>query len=296
VPNGAFSTGNFGLLAETVFSTDAPAFEFQDETSSGGRSRVQFRFDVTRDRSPLRLQHGNRHALTGFRGFFTSGAEDLDVDLLEIDTESIPPELGMVQGREQIEYGRSRIGDSDYLLLKASDVMLFDTDGQISRNHIRFDNCREYTGRSTISFGDSEAPPPALPSTAESQPLPANIELHVRLTAPVKRGITAVGDVISGKITKLLRSPVAIAQGSAVSFRVIRMEIVPVGSQVFQVVRLQLLGVETNGRKYDAAGTLERVKNPSSYWGALDGRISFSGTKQRIEPGLEMVWSTTAGP
>jgi|SRR5579871_820243 len=300
VPAGAIGTGNFGALAKAVFSSDAAVFTALEPTTNNGRSQVRFGFQVPRAKSKLRLQHGTQSMITGYRGFFTAYLDTLAVDWFQVDAENIPREIEILQAGERTEYSPVQIAGAEYLLPRISDATLFDSDGQISRNHITFDNCREFKGESTLRFTETDSGQPATAAPSPPQSLPPGIDLEIRLTSAVERGVTAIGDTVAAEITKEVHRPLEIPKGAPVTLRVLRLMDVPVGREQLHVVRFQLVSLEVGGEHYVAFGILEHAGNrwpANAVFGSSDGRVSFAGgPKLLLKPGLEMTWRSVAPP
>jgi hypothetical protein len=241
------------------------------------------------------LSYEGKTVLVGYHGFFTADRDSFNVSELEVEADDIPFSLQIFRAQLHMEYAVSRIGNSDSLLPQTSEVLLVDLSGRSSRIHVRFDGCHEFTGESTISFTEPAAVPEAAAPTAGPQTLPAGTELVVRLTMPVERGATAIGDTVSGEIVREARGPAPIPKGAAASLRITRILDVTDGRQVYHAVFFQLLYVEAGGRRYDVASAVLRgASGLSRSIRTKEGGILFRGPSFRIEPGCELTWRTVA--
>jgi len=293
VPDGSIGTGNYGALGIDVFVTDAAAFTFDGRSVESGRSQVRFQYRVPLERSKYAIHFGALGATVSYHGWFTADAGTHDVIAFQIEADEIPRNLDTLKAVEHVEYARSRIGAGDYLLPAASETLLVDLAGKTNRNRISFGRCRQYTGESTVTFGEPGVIPAAGPPLEPPQPLPAGVELRLRLDAPIERGVTAIGDVVTGTITQEVRQPVAIPKGARVSLRITRMTTRLRRRDRVEVVAFELLNVNAGGRQYDPVeARLERAGGAGLYDGSSNG-ISFRSQSLRIPAGLEMTWRTS---
>jgi hypothetical protein len=290
VPEGAIATGSYGALSKDVFATNSAVFAFDGWRVENGRNQARFRYSVPLDRSLYVIRSNTLADIVPYHGWFTADADTYDVILFEMDANEIPRTLDTLQELQYIEFARSRIGTSEYLLPAASDTLLMDLSGAMSHNHIVFGRCRQYTGESTVTFTEPgvipEAPPPEPP-----RPLPRGVQLQLRLTTPIERGVTAIGDVVVGEITKEVRRPVQIPKGAMASLRITRMATVTLKKDQVHAVAFELLNVKTGGRQYDVtAARLQDANGAGPYFVSSGGRIFFRNTSLHIAPGLEMTW------
>jgi hypothetical protein len=147
-----------------------------------------------------------------------------------------------------------------------------------------------------LTFTDVGDIPAATPPPEPEKRLPGGIQLHMKTIVPIQRGVTAIGDTIAAEITEAARGPVDIPKGALATLRITRMESTRVGNRESHIIGLQLLSVETGGRKYDDAGELMYVRGARSYVWSRNGRIVFTNREPLIRPGLMMTWQTTEGP
>ena len=106
--------------------------------------------------------------MVGFHGSFYADPVTLDVRRVEVVAEDIPAELGVTAAETTVDYGRLRIGDEAFLLPVESKVMMATPD-EVSRNWVRFADCRRFTGESTLSFNDPVLTEASAPRRARSR-------------------------------------------------------------------------------------------------------------------------------
>jgi len=56
---------------------------------------------------------------------------------------------------ESMRYTKMRIGDTEFLLPRDSEMAAEDESGVYSLNIIRLERCREFTGQSSVTFGSA---------------------------------------------------------------------------------------------------------------------------------------------
>lgn len=95
VRQGATSTGEFASYVRAIFETNAASFAFKGEGQLAGRKVLEYTFRVPLSRSGYTVSNETLSRLTGYSGSFSADADTLDLLKLEIQTDLLPPELGM---------------------------------------------------------------------------------------------------------------------------------------------------------------------------------------------------------
>lgn len=321
VPGGTIGNGNFALHAYSVFLSTAPEFAYRGETTLGARRVIRYDFRVPRAKSGYTLRVGERQSVVGFRGSFYVDRDTLDLVRLEVVAEEIPPVLGVDHAADSMEYRPVRIGEKEFVLPAASELLLRDADGSEYRNRTSFTRCRQYTGESVLSFTGplEEVAPGEGPNAQKKIFLPPGLTVGLALETAVDSAQAAVGDAIEarvtgdvkkdgivwlpkgararGRITRLARrsSPVAHYE---VGLRFDRVEF-PAGSSDFPAFLEAVLtagGISTTqstlgrlpsvGGRRVAIAVLEPEDGPGS------GFLIVTGTRLQLPKGLQMMWRT----
>jgi hypothetical protein len=257
---GAIGSGSFALHAYNVFRTSAPVFSTPVEEEREGRKLFRGSFRVDRVRSSWSVGNGAKSAIVGYHGTFWANAETLDLVRLELQADNIPPQVGISRDSETVEYGRIRIGTSDFLLPLSAELSMVDGVGTASRNRTRFTSCRQYTGESVISFADPAALPEA-PKAPEVLRLPAGEWIEVNLAAAIDAGKVAIGDPVSGTVLHDLRkgAAVLIPKGAVLSGRITRMEKREAVFGAFYIAGIQFASIAAGNDRADFLGVLEET-------------------------------------
>jgi len=142
VPTGMFGSGDFGLYAHTVFSGRFNRFQFQGQMQVGENVTMRYSFQVPVEEG-MRISTGDRIALASYHGSFYAQVGTLDVLRLEVQADELPKSLDLRDVTDTMEYARVKIGNGDFLLPSAAEVVMVDSHGDASRNRIRFSACHE---------------------------------------------------------------------------------------------------------------------------------------------------------
>jgi hypothetical protein len=199
VTSGTIGNGNFALHARAVFLTHAPTYTYRGEEMLNGRRAHRFDYEVKRLTSGYSIRVNSVSGIAGFRGSFWADAETLDLLRLDVIAQEIPPELPIRASRDTMIYQRARIGSAEFVLPASSELVMEDLDGTISRNQIRFSDCRQYSGESVLSFDDpppDEAPrPPKRILT-----LPAGLRFDLELLDPLDSAKAIIGTPVRARL------------------------------------------------------------------------------------------------
>ena len=165
-----------------------------------------------------------------FEGEFWLDPKSLDLERMTIRTNELPPEATFCQAATTLDYQLVRIGDSDVLLPRQSELEIVLKGGRETRNETTFASCREYQAESQLTFDlPSGAASPAAPRTGWGRvSLPIGLPVTLALEGPIDSDTAATGDPIAAKVLKPLRRPGSnedlIPAGAVVRGRIRRVE------------------------------------------------------------------------
>ena len=227
VSTGMFGNGNFAIYARILFLSNVATFEDRGETQWQGRPARRYDFRVSRSSGGHHLRVNSREATVAFHGSVYADPVTLDVLRIEVVAEDIPADLGVIASETSVDYGRLQIGDEAYLIPVESNVMMAMPD-EVSRNSIRFADCRKFTGESTLLFTDPDlidAPALAAPREVE---MPAGLTLQLE-TPGLDLVKASVGDAVRGILRADLKShgQLLAPKGSIVRGRITRLDRYP---------------------------------------------------------------------
>lgn len=226
VQRGTIGNGAFALHARNVFLSGAPRFDFRGEETADGRRSFRFDFEVPLARSTFRLRVPPYQALVAFHGAFWADAETLDLIRLRVEVDEAPPELGVLQATNEMNYRRTRIGEEEFLLPSSSRLEMVSAAGETSRNLTTFRNCRQFVSESSISFHHRPEPPaPNEPARAKPA-LPPRAVLELELETEIDPAKAALGDPVRAVVVRPVREGgrVLVPAGAVAVGRLVRLE------------------------------------------------------------------------
>ena len=163
VPYGTIGSGAFGAHIDSVFSGDTASFDYAGTTKKDGHKTVRYDFQVPLEKSRFVVKHNTVQGVVPYQGSLWADLDSFELVRLEIKADHIPPLIGVRIVKEVLRYSPVRIRDSDVLLPLHSELEVSDSSGTFSMNDVTLQQCREYTGESTITFGsplDKPSPTP----------------------------------------------------------------------------------------------------------------------------------------
>jgi hypothetical protein len=320
IPNGTFGNGNFALHARSVFLGHVASFEYRGAEIADGATGPLERYDfhVPRMVSGYTIRVGEHSGVAGYHGSFWADKKSLEVRRLDVIAEEIPADLGVIAASDRVDYAHLQIGNGEFLLPVASELMMTDSTGQESRNHVRFTSCRQYTGESTLRFDDpdSSAAPAATGSSRNAAPgasadlpeadLPTGTAFALTLDQDVDLDSAAVGDPMRAHLNSDLRrkGEVLARKGAAAYGRITRLE----RHDSYMVLAITLVTLETGletgaatlrvtARLDDVAGLqlLAPPRNTRVQTGPPqpgEGLIILKAGHVRLSRGILMYWRT----
>ena len=203
---GTIGNGDFGLLARSIFLSDGSFFTHRGETEIDGRRAIRYDYRVPLLSSGYHLKVPPHTALVAYHGSFWVESGSLDLLKLDLTADDIPLYLGLRACTKTLDYQRTSIGGSTFLLPSGAELLMVDLNGTEHRNRTRFHGCRRYSGESVLSFAD---PPPDQPSRAvkevEDIELPDEFSIEIALITPIDSSISAVGDPVEAKLMRNLK-------------------------------------------------------------------------------------------
>ncbi|HTS30960.1 MAG TPA: hypothetical protein VMH81_34045 [Bryobacteraceae bacterium] len=322
VGEGPTGTGAFGGHLVDIFNNPGVHFAYLGEKAISGRQVLEYRFTVPVQASNYRIRGAeDQWHFTAYDGSFQVDRQTLELAWLDLRTDELTPDTGMCEAGTKLEFQRLRIGESDFLLPRESELQIVQTDAKETTNLTTFSSCREYHAESTIRF-EEETPDEGAAgaqAAASFKPLPEGLSLTLALTARIDTGTAAAGDVVAARVTHAVHDPKskattlipanAIARG-----RIARMRHRVGGPDDF-VVLLSFDALEVNGKaiplfiKLDSVDQFEKaqlmminrpraaraahVQGPET-WGALIFPVN--GNHFVVPAGYESLWHTVSPP
>jgi hypothetical protein len=155
--NGLMTNGAFAMHARGLFFGDRAAWKYGGERQDGDQRVIRFEFSVPLHNSGYRVKSATAEAVIPYHGFLLADPETLDVERIEVFSDSIAKAVGMERVDMVIEYQRVRIGKADALLPKSAEVITTLRHSKLrQRNRIVFSGCRQYGSDSVVTFQDAK--------------------------------------------------------------------------------------------------------------------------------------------
>jgi hypothetical protein len=198
VPNGGMiGTGDFAMHARAILIDERVLLSCR----SGARE-IECSYRVPLEHSAYEVKVADTQALAAYQGRVTFDPQTLRLRRLTVEVNEPPPGVRLRSAGTVLNYADVEIYGSVFVLPRSSELVMVGADGYESRNSIRFDACRQYSGESTISFAD--------PADAPEQPkiqllqLPPGSQVECALSTRLDPGI-AIGDPMKAIVTRPVR-------------------------------------------------------------------------------------------
>ena len=261
VTGGLISSGDFAMHAHDVFATTNPMFTYGGVEELDGRRALRYDFRIPLMASGWTITYGQQTGKVGSTGSFWADEQTLDVLRLEVNGDSIPPDLAIAEVFTRINYGKVRIGASEVVLPQGAEVGMTGLLGGASRNRIEFTHCREYVGESVISYEPpAEVVAAATPRRFTEVRLPVGLEVPVELDTAIDSQTARVGDLVVARVRTDVRqkNTLVVPRGALLKGRIRRLEKHD-DRGVYFVVGLEFLAMEFDGKRAGFFGELREL-------------------------------------
>jgi hypothetical protein len=225
----------------------------------------------------------------------------MDLMRLEVIGDDLPPRLKLKSVMDRMNYARVRIGDGDFLLPDSSDAVLVDSNGEESRNRMRFTQCHQYTGLSRLTFEDLEPAGGNIAPAAKAElELPPNLDFAFSLAEEIRIDQAAIGDPVHAQLYADLKykGHILASKGAVVTGRISRIERHP----SFTILGFIFSDLESNAvharldLRFDRVAGVDAMPNGS--WGLNapamehEGIVPLRAGRALLMRGTLMFWRT----
>ncbi len=313
IRDGPVSTGAFGAYLASVFDQPAAAFQYNGERTANGRAVFEYGYRVALEASRFEIKVGAAWLPAAYEGEVRIDPQSLDLERMTIRISQLPPGAAFCQAGATLDYQRVRIGASDVLLPRQSQLEILLDGGRETRNAIAFSNCREYRAESEIVFDAPAGPESAVPPRAGRGrvALPIGLPVTLALGAPIDTAAAAAGDPVAARVVKPVRRPGSreelIPAGAVVHGRIRRVEHHLLPTPYFLIAisfnRVEIQGILSSFEaRSEPPAELARelganlAMRQTGVWSWGVGTFLFPSGKSRIEiqAGFESNWFTLA--
>jgi hypothetical protein len=155
---GFLSSGEFSVLLLAVFSPDVnAAFTWKELANLANHTCHVFSFhvDVRHSKYALRAgPHGNMRRNVAYHGLVYIDSNSYAVRRISIEAENVPPEFPVQASSMWMNYDLMQLGEHEYLLPVAAEVLARTGKRRLVRNEIMFRDYRRFGSEATVKFGD----------------------------------------------------------------------------------------------------------------------------------------------
>jgi hypothetical protein len=200
VKSGATGSGEFVSYLISVFGSDTDSISWLGQSLFG--------FNVPLEKSHYTYHTTGPDRTIGYHGSFLVDPAIAELKRLTVVADDFPAREAACRVDDTMDYHRVKIGNGDFLLPEAARMDVLYKEGIESVNEIRYSDCHEYAGESTIRFEGDAAPaaPSAAAAQSAAQPvhqarqLPPGLRFRVGLTSPIHSETAAAGDAVTGVV------------------------------------------------------------------------------------------------
>lgn len=260
VGSGAIGNGFFSLYLSSLVTGGTSFFWKGFEENAGHRlARWDYAIPIEFSGQSFALQEGS--GKVSLHGSFWAEPDTFNVVRLAAAIGDIPATLPLASSAWSIDYAPTTVaGNLSVLLPQTAEWEMTKLSGEASRSHLAFTQCRTFAVESSLNFND-DAPTRFAASSVDDtlRPLPAGLEVPVKLTTPLKGEMT-VGALIDGVVPRnvVQKGRVAIPAGSPVRGRIRRLERYT-DPQNFYTVAIEYTELSIDGIRYRFDAVLRRV-------------------------------------
>ena len=167
VTTGTIGNGVFGSHVDSIFLGGAASFDYIGVSKKDGHKTYRYDFQVPVEKSHFLVKHDSAEGIVPYQGSFWADFETFDLVRLEIKADHIPSYIGVGFVKEKVRYATVPIRNSEFLLPLHCELQASDSAGNLSWNDLTLEQCREFTGESTVTFGASVDDPSGTPKVPD---------------------------------------------------------------------------------------------------------------------------------
>ena len=281
------STGGFSGYLGSIFGGSASVFSYRREIEENGRKLREYEFRVPREKSSYLFGSDADRRIIAFEGTFLLDPETADLVRLVVKSSELPQFTGACQATTTLNYGRTSLNNSEFLLPTRSLFELIGTHGEEVRNSSVYSNCHEFRGESTLRF-DVPEPGRYSSATASGRPLralpvltlPEGRPFRIVFAQDIEFRTAAAGDTIAAKLATPIvdaSKHVLVPAGTPVAVRILFADVsrrIPLAAGIVAGAHLifRLESLTMAGTEYSFVATISQAiesSDPTDHdWGS----------------------------
>jgi len=207
VGRGPFGTGALGTFLSDIFDNEAARFAYNGEVLADAGKLLQYSYQVPREASHYQVKAGLDWQVVAFAGEAGIDPNTLDLRQLTVRGHDLPRATEACEVNTRVDYARTRIGATDFLLPLRSQLHIVTISTQEDDITTEYSGCREYQSESKIRFGDAaEASEERAALPTPPVKVPAGLALDLALAQPIDTDTAATGDPIEMQVRSAVRA------------------------------------------------------------------------------------------
>lgn len=223
--DGSIGNGYFALFSQNVFSTPAATYQYVNDEQLDGKPTVRYDYRVPQSSGAYVIRGDPGSVSVGFHGSFWVNSATLDLIRITVTVDDPPVALGMSSAASVLDFERKPIGSSTFILPRAAELTVVDTDGMEKANRLSFAGCHQFVGESVLKFDVPTNEPAAGAKAAIARiALPDDFTVDFNLDTPIEWGSAAGGDPVHGTLRDGVRpdagTGIVIPKGATLSGRI----------------------------------------------------------------------------
>jgi len=233
VRRGSISTGGFSGFLNSIFLNPGARFSSLGPTRLDGRPVEQYSFQVHLESSLYTF--GWSHTRVPYEGTFLVDPQTADLLHLVVTVDAPPPATGACKSTTTIDYGRTALNDSAFLLPTRILLDIVNANGSEARNRTVYSGCHEFVGESSVTYGPPQTslPSPGKDADGPTLSLPANLPFRLAFTHDLDTAGAAAGDTLAASLVTAIEDRsgcVLVPAGTPVIARILRAAHIPLPS------------------------------------------------------------------
>ncbi|MGC9945425.1 MAG: hypothetical protein ABSF64_03430 [Bryobacteraceae bacterium] len=301
VGGGLTGSGDFGPFLMSIFSASGSEYQYLGSEQDKGRSSAVYHYRVPIAVSHYQVRLGPRpvdQATMAYEGRFWIDRQNAELNRMTIEVPDPPPESRMCRVETTIDYRRTPIRGSDFLLPQLTVLKMWDLEAQRSENRIEYTSCRIFQAHSVFrtdvapSSNDSATPQKLVA-------IPPGITIKIALRSKIDSDVWFAGDAIEGQLVKAIRTrgSILVPEGAVAHGRIVRLERQYQPSQ-YIALGLAFHSIEVHGSEMPLALVpVIRSKGERILTGPIEiregvGAYMFKSDRVALDNGFVSEWKT----
>jgi hypothetical protein len=205
ISGGLSGSGDFASFRLDVFMLDGVAIKYEGRCENA--NCLRFSYDVPLNVTQYVFRTPYRDVKIGYHGTFDADPDTAEVLRLAVtatDVESILP--GACEIDTRMTYARAASDGGEFMIPAVTERHLLRSDGMRFENKLSYEDCRQYSSESVVTFDGDAREPKSADVPARTPAVPAvGTELRLRLITNIDSDSNFAGDTVVGALTESVR-------------------------------------------------------------------------------------------